>query len=556
LTAAHKVLAGTLLVAALAVAVRDAAADTDIGPSTRTAPYLVPTHTGVRTRSILTVGDSIRGYRMAGIPDGLGAFDNGDGTFTLLVNHELGDTAGTTRRHGAKGAFVSRWIVRASDLRVLSGEDLTRGPNDVHTYDKASSKYSAGAAAWNRFCSADLAPISAFHYRSAGTRDRIFLTGEETTPRFSPDHGRAFAYIATGAAAGQAWELPRLGRMAFENVVASPHAQPKTLVFGLDDANASTGFTDPKQVCGIGFPLGCVTPPSELYLYVGTKEVRGNPIERAGLANGVLLGIRVEVNGKPVIGEDKDYVFGSSSTGRITRARFEMHDFGDVSGRSGNDLQAASIRAGVTQFIRIEDGAWDPRAERRKDFYFVTSGNFSRSNYRPSRLWRMRFDDIERPEAGGTIEALLDSADPVSKPGFEMLDNIAIDRRGRIVMLEDVGANERLSKVWLYDTDSGKLHAVAEHNPRFFKPGAPEFLTRDKESSGVIDAAPILGEGWFLLDVQAHYDIGDPELVQGGQLLALYISPSLGSITTAPASARSPAASSRASARRARRSAN
>ncbi len=30
---------------------------------------------------------------MVGIPDGLGAFDNHDGTFTVLMNHELGNTA-------------------------------------------------------------------------------------------------------------------------------------------------------------------------------------------------------------------------------------------------------------------------------------------------------------------------------------------------------------------------------------------------------------------------------------------------------------------------------
>lgn len=35
-----------------------------------------------------------------------------------------------------------------------------------------------------------------------------------------------------------------------------------------------------------------------------------------------------------------------------------------------------------------------------------------------------------------------------------------------------------------------------------------------------------LGEGWYLVDVQAHYSIiGDLELVQGGQLLALNIPP-------------------------------
>jgi len=37
---------------------------------------------------------------------GLGAFDNGDGTFTVLMNHELGATSGVARAHGGKGAFV------------------------------------------------------------------------------------------------------------------------------------------------------------------------------------------------------------------------------------------------------------------------------------------------------------------------------------------------------------------------------------------------------------------------------------------------------------------
>lgn len=61
--------------------------------------------------SDVQVGDSAaNGYRLVGIPDGLGAFDNGDGTITLLVNHELGSTKGVVRSHGSKGAFVSKWI--------------------------------------------------------------------------------------------------------------------------------------------------------------------------------------------------------------------------------------------------------------------------------------------------------------------------------------------------------------------------------------------------------------------------------------------------------------
>src|SRR5262245_58030963 len=74
-------------------------------------PYVVPANPAVDVRSILTTGDSVGTYRMAGIPDGLGAFDNGNGTFTVLMNHELPATAGVTRAHGGTGAFVSKWVI-------------------------------------------------------------------------------------------------------------------------------------------------------------------------------------------------------------------------------------------------------------------------------------------------------------------------------------------------------------------------------------------------------------------------------------------------------------
>ena len=66
---------------------------------------------------------------------------------------------------------------------------------------------------------------------------------------------------------------------------------------------------------------------------------------------------------------------------------------------------------------------------------------------------------------------------------------------------------------------------MARHDPNRFVSGSPRFLTNDEESSGIIDVSDILGEGWFLLDVQAPYNIGDVELVAGGQLLALHLPP-------------------------------
>ena len=56
----------------------------DTGPSTTTAPYVLPLAPDLEITSILTTGDRIGTYTMGGIPDGLGAYENDDGTFTDL----------------------------------------------------------------------------------------------------------------------------------------------------------------------------------------------------------------------------------------------------------------------------------------------------------------------------------------------------------------------------------------------------------------------------------------------------------------------------------------
>jgi hypothetical protein len=139
---------------------------------------------------------------------------------------------------------------------------------------------------------------------------------------------------------------------------------------------------------------------------------------------------------------------------------------------------------------------------------------------------RLRFDVVEHPERGGTVEILLRGNE-----GHAMLDNVTIDRRGRILMDGDPGNAPRVSEVWLYDIASTQLVEVAAHDPTFFDPSLPanpSFITQDEESSGIIDAGEILGKGWFLLDVQAHKPSDDPELVEGRQLLAMFVDPDIG----------------------------
>jgi hypothetical protein len=102
------------------------------GPSTTQSPHLVPSLDGIQFTSILSAGDSIPGWttaqglpwRFVGTPDGIGAFDTGDGTVTVLVNHEIIPTEGILRAHGAPGAFVDELVIDPQTLEVVSAGDL------------------------------------------------------------------------------------------------------------------------------------------------------------------------------------------------------------------------------------------------------------------------------------------------------------------------------------------------------------------------------------------------------------------------------------------------
>lgn len=446
------------------------------GKLTTAQPYVVPVATGVVTVPLFTVGESVNTkpdgvtpYRMVGIPDGLGAFDNGDGTFTLLANHELGATSGVARAHGGKGAFVSRWTMCKDDFSVLHGEDLIQ---KVYLWDPATSAYVlATNPAFSRFCSANLPERSALFDAASGLGydGELFFDGEE-----SGGEGRAFAH----ALDGQSWELPRAGKFSWENSVPAPRTGTTTVVAGLDDAT-----------------------PGEVYFYYGKKTSAGTPVDQAGLTNGTLYGLRV-------VGVPQE-----NTANGIAPSAIELAPLGNVENQTGAQLQAASTAASVTKFNRPEDGAWDPND--KNDFYFVTTASFAS----PSRLWHVSFVDVTRPDLGGQIEMALDGTE-----GQHMFDNITVDHYGHVYLQEDPGGNDHIAKLWRYDIASDTLTLLAQHNPALFTPGAAGFLTNDEESSGIIDAEDILGTGWFLLGVQVHKSITstEPELVEMGQFVALF----------------------------------
>ncbi|MFT3683398.1 MAG: GC-type dockerin domain-anchored protein [Phycisphaerales bacterium] len=500
------------------------------GPSTLVGPYVIPSDpaAGVKVVSIATNGDNrqVNGvvvapdethplldlsnaptaslYRLLGTPDGMGAFRDADdmanGTFTIVLNHEIVSGAGTVRAHGAAGSTVSIWKIRAdpNNLQVIGGRDLIQ---TVKTYSAATHTWSTATYSFGRFCSADLAAPSAYRFGELGTDTRIYLNGEE-----SGNEGKVWAHLVNGPEAGTSYELPHLGKFSVENSAASPYAQEKTVVLSGDDST-----------------------PGNVLVYVGTKTSTGNDIERAGLTNGKFYSIAIAgtavVAGQHV--EDATNILGDASSGPVASKRFTMIDMNDVSAMTGVQIQSTADAAGQMNFNRPEDICWDRRNPNVA--YFQTTASITGH----SRIWKMEFDSIAHPENGGTVTMLVDGAAlATTTAGFtsatgltdaEMFDNMTITRNGIIVSVEDVGNAPRLGRTWMYDTKTDRITEVGTADPTRFISGSANFLTQDEEASGIIDAEDVLGPGWFLLDMQAHYTTTFQGLVEGGQLMAMYI---------------------------------
>lgn len=488
------------------------AAPTQAGPSTATDPYVLPAADGVETTSIFTVSDALaagNGYEMSGIPDGLGAVAQGR-NLVVYMNQELNQTAGAVRHHGERGAFVSRLVLDPSSLEVKSGSDwINPGvqywdyPNGTFSAepDAIGTGSTADLRAFARFCSGDLtSPSQLFNPTTrAGYRGDIFFANEEVNP-----DGRAFAVLQDGSA----WQLPRLGQFSWENTLAAFNETDTTVVMGNEDGPANG---------------------SQLWVYAGEKQRHGTAIEKAGLHNGTNFVVRVN-----------DTATNDAATRTLAAAPGGVgFDLVEVDWNQSGTDQNDDALAGMS-LTRIEDGEFDPHD--KNVFYFLTTeGSPANPPETPSRdgggLWVLTFEDVEDPEAGGTLELLLDGTEAVySESGGESSlnkpDNMTIDTHGNVLIQEDPGENAHLARIVSYRIADGALGVVARFDPELFSDDS--VITDDEESSGIIDTEAWLGAGTFLFDAQVHADsptpypagaaLSDPTTqVEHGQLLQLFV---------------------------------
>ena len=487
------------------------------GPSSSRSPYLVPANAGVvrsvtaittATDLVPTTGALSTPFEMAGLMDGIGAYDNGNGTVTVLVCHEINTTLGAIRKHGGRGAFITEVIVDKNTLEVLSASDLME--QVIEANGTVRSVASGNPVSLGRFCSADLPAVSAFYNPATGlgTQERVFMCGEEFA-----GFSWLLAHVATGPEKGTSYVLPAFNLAtngsgindvgSWENALASPFVQDLTVVAATNDG-------------GSGLMNNRVS------VYVGTKQATGTVADKAGLKNGNSFFLQVTGNPAEITNST------TRTTGITSGTRFTLHP---------------TIG---TQFSRPEDGAWDPTNPR--DFWFVTTDRIDTqtatgenrtigasgpaNQVGMSRLWRARFDDITNPQLGGEMTLVIDG----SKSGVKvnMLDNMCVAADGKLYLTEDPGNSTYLAKTWVYDPATDTLVQLLKFDSQRWgelavnggTPGALAPWTNDKEISGVIDVSDLFphaaDETVLLLDAQDHSSnaaVATSSSVEGGQLL-------------------------------------
>lgn len=460
--------------------------------------YILPTTDAATISPLAYAGDVINGVTVRGIPDGMGAMRNADGTITLLSSHEVPSygAVGTFAKAADQGKLtlgtsITKFTLNKAGDRIIGASNFIKSWSFYNYNTKTYQDSPAGAAPAgttagmdnfiSRFCSATLVQAGKLSFKAGGTTygydGAVYLAGEEDG---DSGYGRGFAFDMDG----NAINLPRMGLASWENLMPNLKPGKNTVVMGNEDGSA----TD-----------------SQLFMYVGTKTTSGTYADKAGLTNGDLHVLNI-----PNIANDNAFrsTYGKNNPVDVTFAKTTWE--GDIK------TQAADHAAKGTEFSRVEDGEWDP--SNPNVFYFVTTESnkdTGATKENPSEpgvsrdgggFWRLTFVDGQQPELGAKLELLLDGSEDsyLSKP-----DNMTITSDGIVLLQEDPGNNAHVARIVAFRPKDSKLAVVAQFNPDYFAKTGSKFMTVDEESSGIIDVTSLVAKPGdttkhFYFNAQVH----------------------------------------------------
>jgi len=501
----------------------------------------------------LNPGDPV--FSPTGIFDGQGAYDNGDGTYTLLVNSELGAASGYGYllpgvEGGLTGARVSSLVIdkdvdddasNGYQSAVIAGGlayDSIYLDGSETAIDQASD---LGAAGFKRFCAANLVEANSFGV-GVGFADRIYLVGEE---EFIGDGGSFFALDVNGRAIH---EVVGFGKGTWESATIIDTGSPDTVaVLLFDDAKAP------------------------LYMWVGTKSEAADAsfLERNGLAasQGTLYTFVTTALGETGVspGPDSSDLFAfTQANGINTAINGRWVDLATLNPSYASlgapALRQLAVSAGALQLSRIEDGEVNPLNSQQAVFVSTGTTDFSKGDLY-GNVYTLDFSAAFGSNgliaaAGDSVLKVVYDGDLLADPttGLRNPDNMTISADGYAYIQEDrangggsdlTAGNFGIQEASIWQLEIDPVTGNSIDNPtrwaqidRTAVPtaygqtdanpvtGPTDSDIGNWESSGIIDVSAFYGAAagsYFLANVQAHSlrdgNIGGAGyLVEGGQI--------------------------------------
>jgi len=219
--------------------------------------------------------------------------------------------------------------------------------------------------------------------------------------------------------------------------------------------------------------------------------------------------------------------------------------------------------------VRVEDVAYDKRPGKSNVIYMADTGRATAgaaptaNRSTNGRIWKMVLNEDD-PTLVDSLSILVEGDDnPVAVTNaaaslneIHQPDNVETTANGSLLVQEDPSTNNNYppagsptttARIWRVDLNAvnpdlskvavANVNQSADEGPTDVDPSGPGALGA-WESSGIVDASAIWGDGWFLVDIQAHTlwveAVPGPDVVapvgpdwtykrEGGQLLAIHI---------------------------------
>ena len=546
---------------------------------------------GYTTSAIHTVGQTISetsgvlnpstagDYTPVGILDGLGAYALDDETIRVFANHELlnfrgneyevSDGEGGT--FSLKGARVSYFDIDKADKTIVDSgiayNQIYDANGDIAT---DASIFSNEFEGFSRFCSANLIEAERFG-DGRGLASTVFFTGEEDGGGFNRVGG---AEWALDPETGSIWQLPALGRGAWENVTEIDTGTTDHIAMILSDDTSPFDFDGDEEDEAVplylyvgekqpdatlengepDFPAINGLRDGKLYVWVAEDSSINSPVEFNG--SGSLAGGFVEIDNAPV--EDESLFSDDGTTG------YDEYGYKTQSAlvQQAEMLSAFGFSRPEDVAVNPEDGTEFVLASTGVDTFDIdpATGN-GVDTFGTIYTMKVDFSDIENPT--GDLTILYDGdADPERQ--LRSPDNLDWADDGSIYVQEDEAEETTASedevlfgedaanpneagiiKITRGEDGSASLQRVVTIDrsvvldPSIDDPTAAVDVDAgdagEWESSGIVDVSSLFDRRpgtLFLFTVQAHgiedqtetnedSRINDDDLVEGGQLLFL-----------------------------------